>query len=170
MANTYVQIGSTVTVGSGGASSIDFTSIPATYTDLKLVLSIRATSSTYTAYTRFNGNSSGVYSYRRLGSYGSAYPAFSNSSTSDIGVTAVVNSSTYTANTFSNCEIYIPNYANTSYNKSTSMDGISENNSANAEMAIEAGLFPSTSAITSISIVQGMAQYSTATLYGIKNS
>ena len=31
----------TVTVGSGGASSIDFTNIPQTYTDLKIVLSAR---------------------------------------------------------------------------------------------------------------------------------
>ena len=37
MANTYVAI-ATVTVGSGGAASIDFTSIPATYTDLVVKL------------------------------------------------------------------------------------------------------------------------------------
>jgi hypothetical protein len=148
------------------ASSVTFSSIPQGYTDLKLVISARATSNTYTAYTRFNGNSSGVYSYKRLGGYGSGSP-FNGSSTNDIGVTAVVNSSTYTANTFSNCEIYIPNYSNTSYNKSITMDGVTENNATGAEIAIEAGLFPSTSAITSISIVQGMAQYTTATLYGI---
>ena len=37
MANTYVLISSS-TVGSGGAASIDFSSIPATYTDLVLKL------------------------------------------------------------------------------------------------------------------------------------
>jgi len=37
MANTLKKI-QTVTVGSGGAASIEFTSIPQTYTDLKLVV------------------------------------------------------------------------------------------------------------------------------------
>jgi hypothetical protein len=38
MAATYKLI-ETVTVGSGGAANIEFTSIPQTYTDLKLVIS-----------------------------------------------------------------------------------------------------------------------------------
>ena len=40
MATTYKAI-STVTVGSGGAASITFSSIPATYTDLVLKISGR---------------------------------------------------------------------------------------------------------------------------------
>jgi hypothetical protein len=43
MATTYTLINSSVTVGSGGAADIEFTSIPATYTDLLLVLSGRGT-------------------------------------------------------------------------------------------------------------------------------
>ena len=39
---TYIQIGSTVTVGAGGAANITFSSIPSTYTDLKLVWSARS--------------------------------------------------------------------------------------------------------------------------------
>jgi hypothetical protein len=39
MANTYTLIASSVTVGSGGAANIEFTSIPATYTDLVSALS-----------------------------------------------------------------------------------------------------------------------------------
>ena len=39
---TYTLI-STVTVGAGGAASIDFNSIPGTYTDLLLVVSVRST-------------------------------------------------------------------------------------------------------------------------------
>ena len=41
MATTYTLI-SSVTVGSGGAASIEFTSIPSTYTDLVLKLSARS--------------------------------------------------------------------------------------------------------------------------------
>ena len=40
MAVTFTQIAS-VTVGSGGAASIDFTSIPSTYTDLCIKTSIK---------------------------------------------------------------------------------------------------------------------------------
>jgi hypothetical protein len=40
MALTYTAI-KTVTVGSGGAANIDFTSIPQTYTDLVLKVSAR---------------------------------------------------------------------------------------------------------------------------------
>ena len=43
MANTFQLISST-TVGAGGASSIDFTSIPSTYTDLVIKWSGRLTS------------------------------------------------------------------------------------------------------------------------------
>ena len=41
MANTYVKIAS-VTVGSAGANTITFNSIPATYTDLILYVSARS--------------------------------------------------------------------------------------------------------------------------------
>ena len=41
MAVTHNLI-STITVGSGGAASIDFTSIPQTYTDLLVKISLRA--------------------------------------------------------------------------------------------------------------------------------
>ena len=53
MANTFEQI-TTVTVGSGGASSIDFTSIPQTYTDLVIKTSARNTSTSTTMYLEFN--------------------------------------------------------------------------------------------------------------------
>lgn len=53
MANTY-QIIQTVTVGAGGAASIDFSSIPQTYTDLKILLSGR---------TNANDGSSGQWTY-----------------------------------------------------------------------------------------------------------
>jgi hypothetical protein len=41
---TMVKI-DTVTVGSGGAASIEFTNIPQTYTDLQIVLSARSATS-----------------------------------------------------------------------------------------------------------------------------
>jgi hypothetical protein len=49
MANTFTLIASS-TVGSGGAASIDFTSISSTYTDLVVKLSLRNTEDTIIAY------------------------------------------------------------------------------------------------------------------------
>jgi len=66
MANTFVKIAS-VTVGAGGASSIDFTSIPGTYTDLKVVISARGSrsnSGSQTVSVRFNSDSGANYSRR----------------------------------------------------------------------------------------------------------
>ena len=63
MANTYTLI-SSVTVGSGGAANIEFTSIPATYTDLLLKLSTRTTRSTATDSNKLTVNSASAYSLR----------------------------------------------------------------------------------------------------------
>ena len=63
MADTYVLINS-VTVGAGGASTIEFTSIPSTYTDLLLYCSVRdsATSTgVQNLYITYNSNTSGYY-------------------------------------------------------------------------------------------------------------
>lgn len=173
MANTYEAI-ATVTVGSGGASSMDFTSIPATYTDLVVKLSSRDNRSSATGtdvYIGFNGVTTNL-SMRRL--YGDASAVYSDSgSTGNIGIESA---STATASTFGNIEVYIPNYAGTN-NKSYSADGVSENNASGAGAAfaqLTAGLWSNTAAITSIKLTpvsgNSFVQYSTATLYGIKNS
>jgi hypothetical protein len=60
---TYTLINS-VTVGSGGAANIEFTSIPATYTDLNLLFTARVTGN-YEIYFTLN-NSTSNFSVRRL--------------------------------------------------------------------------------------------------------
>ena len=67
MPSTYELIAS-YTVGAGGAASIDFTSIPATYTDLVLKLSSRtATGGANDVYIQFNTDSTSAnYSERQL--------------------------------------------------------------------------------------------------------
>lgn len=167
MPTTYKAI-ATVTVGSGGASSIDFTSIPATYTDLVLKFSLRnASGSNRQVRFKFNGTTSNM-TYRLL--YGDGSGAASENST---GIFAYSNDGSNTANTFGNGEIYIPNYAG-STNKSVSSDSVEENNATQAYSGLAANLWSDTSAITSISIIVNgggnILQYSTATLYGIKKS
>jgi hypothetical protein len=170
MANTYTAI-ATVTVGSGGAADITFSSIPATYTDLALVLSLRsAGTGTPYARARFNGTTTG-YSNRRLNGNGTT--TGSGSPTDAYIILGVANTATQTTSTFSSHSVYIPNYAG-SNNKSTSSDSASENNATEAYIYLMAGLWSNSAAITSIAITEENAanwgQYSTATLYGIKNS
>ena len=160
----------TVTVGSGGAANIEFTSIPGTYTDLNLVLSTRNNRSDVddTMIVEFNNSSSNLSSRRLLGS-GSA--ASSASYPSHLYYTGIGN--TATSNTFDSVSLYIPNYAS-SNNKSVSIDSVTENNANNAYAQLTAGLWSNSAAITSIKIRPNSGtlflQYSTATLYGIKNS
>jgi hypothetical protein len=172
MANTFVAL-ATVTVGSGGAANIEFTSIPATYTDLLVKFSLRTPGTGNYANNRFSFNSSTTsYSSKLLYGVGSAAGSISNSVTNAIDFSAYSVENGATSNTFSNGELYLPNYAG-SNNKSVSIDTVGENNSTETITALTAGLWTNTSAITSIKITAGQStfnQYSTATLYGIKNS
>ena len=84
----------------------------------------------------------------------------------------VVPANTSTASTFGSTEIYIPNYASANY-KSYSIDSTEEENNATSYMQLYAGLWSDTSAITQVTLTFSTgdaAQYSTATLYGIKSS
>ena len=170
MANTYIAI-ATVTVGSGGAASIDFNSIPSTYTDLLLVTSCRSNrSSSYRDLIQLRPNSATTnLSARALTNDGGSV----SSGTATVINGGMATASSSTANTFGNSYCYIPNYAG-STNKSFSTDATTEDNSANIYQTLEAGLWSNTAAITSISLVPNVGtqfvQYSTATLYGIKNS
>jgi hypothetical protein len=174
MATTYEAI-ATVTVGSGGAANIEFTSIPATFTDLVILLSSRSSRSDASTfdpvYMTFNGNGSN-YSARNL--YGNGAAAYSDTqgSTDQFYYAAYAPTDTATASTFGNVQIYIPNYAG-SNNKSVNSDSVTENNGTNHIANMAASLWSNTSAITSIKLDPGggdFKQYSTATLYGIKSS
>ena len=170
MPNTFTKIAS-VTVGAGGASSIDFTSIPSTYTDLCIKISGRCTladANFSSVLMEFNGSSANK-SNRFI--YGNGSSAISGTDTNLASVLSAGNANT-TSNTFGNAEIYIPNYAG-STNKSSSADGVAEANATTATMALTANLWSNTAAVTSIRLYfnsGNFAQYSTAVLYGIKNS
>jgi hypothetical protein len=168
MANTYVKIGSTVTVGVLGSATIDFTSIPSTYTDLKIVLSSRDSS---VGGFAFNISFNGVTTSRTSRWIeGDGASAISYSTTNALGGYNTL--ATQTASTFASSEIYIPNYAG-SNNKSFGVESVQENNATTAYMVMGAGLWSSTAAITSITLTSNsgtFVQYSSATLYGISKS
>jgi hypothetical protein len=171
MANTFTKIAS-VTVGSGGSASIDFTSIPSTYTDLCIKISARSTRTAYAQddlYYKYNGSSTSL-SGLQIRASGSA--VISTTGWTTYGYGGQIDSNSATSNTFSNVEIYIPNYAGSNY-KSSSVDGVEENNATEAYANLLANLWSNTAAITSIALTAAagnFVQYSTATLYGIKNS
>ena len=152
------------------ASSISFSNIPQGYTDLKIVLSVRAssTSGNSNCFIYLNGVTGTSYSQKRISGNGATTVGDSQSSYPWVDMTNAIPNATYTANTFANAEIYIPNYTSSNY-KSLSVDFVGENNATTAYAYLDAGLFSSTSSITSLVIdgTDNFVQYSTATLYGI---
>jgi hypothetical protein len=163
-----------ITVGAAGASSVTFSSIPQTgYTDLVVKMSDRQTfAQPYANWSiQFNGSGGTAYSRRSLVGNGSSVSSGSETSASAIQIANSGQGNTATANTFSNWEIYIPNYTSAN-NKSVSIDSVAENNGTVAHATLWAGLWADTSAINSITIgVAGSGasfmQYSTFYLYGV---
>jgi hypothetical protein len=175
MANTYTLI-SSVTVGSGGAANIQFTSIPATYTDLLLKVSPRQSGNvnSYQFSLRFNGNSSSIYNRKMLFGYGTGVDSQTQSNVDSMWI-GFDQSNSAGANIFGNYEVYIPNYAS-SNQKSLSADSVTEENTTDLYgTSLIAGLWANTAAITSILLQDlhggtNLLQYSTAYLYGISNA
>jgi hypothetical protein len=165
MAFTYSKLAE-VSVGSGGAATIDFNSIPQNYTDLVLVTSTRSSLDTVNANLRFN-QSTNNRTNRML--YGTGSAAASEPGTT-IYAYGNVNASARTANTFASATYYIPNYAS-SNSKSLSIDSAEENNGTLAFASMVASLWSNPSAISQITLtpdIGNFVQYSTATLYGVK--
>ena len=170
MPNTFTLIAS-YTVGASPVTSIDFSSIPSTYTDLCFKISARITRSGYVGdimNISFNGTSTNESS-RRLEGNGSSASSASNS----LLLAYQASTTDATASTFGNAELYIPNYAGSNY-KSASNDGVSENNSTTAYAGFAANLWSNTAAINQVTFTpdsgSNFVQYSTIYLYGVKNA
>ena len=173
MANTFELI-SSVTVGSGGVSTFSFTSIPSTYTDLCLRLSLKGTGTALPdVIMQFNGDSGSNYATKELAGTGGALS--SNGPYTTTNAHFQMNSTDTTASTFTNTEVYIPNYSISGVAKMFSSDAVNENNSVSTyvQIRIIGWKWTGTAAINSILFstnVGAYAQYSTAYLYGIKKS
>lgn len=173
MAATYKLISSNIL--STTTSSITFSSIPSTYTDLVLRISGRTTlaaeassgyiqmnsvTSTY-SFTFIRGNGAAVASSNDSGGYAGFYLA---------GLTG----NNATSSTFGSCEIYIPNYAGSTTKPVGQFSTQEQNSSSPVYTFAVAGLSSSTAAISSLTInLNGGASFlsdSSFYLYGIKNS
>jgi hypothetical protein len=168
MPSTYEPI-ATTTLGSA-ATTITFSSIPATYTDLRVVWIGTSATGTPDLRIRYNNDSGSNYSITWLWGDGSAaYSGRSTNATSiilEFGSTTVTNATTPTLRT-----IDIFNYAG-STNK-TLLDTTSGDLNGSGGSGVTVGLWRNTTAINRIDLNTGttnMAIGTTATLYGIKNA
>ena len=150
------------------AASIEFTSIPQTYTDLLVLISARSSEANATPlfFLRVNGaDNTNRTSIRLSVSAGTV----SSTTPTDVRV-GNIPGSTATANTFGNTSIYIANYAST-VAKGFSSDSVSENNSATAVANFFALGENITTGITSLTFTLASTNNyvtgSTISLYGI---
>jgi hypothetical protein len=168
---TFTKI-ETITVGSGGAATVTFSSIPATYTDLVLKVSARGDATGLVdVRMQFNGDTASNYQAREL--FGDGAIVQSNTYTTT-DAHFQMNGSSTTSSTFTNSEIYISNYAS-SNQKTLSGDAVNENNSASTSVQarLVAWKWSGTAAISSILFstnTGNYVQHSTFTLYGISNA
>jgi hypothetical protein len=164
MTATYDAI-ATTTVSGTSTSSVTFSSISASFTDLVLISIGGANSTAFDAWIRFNSDTGSNYSLTALSGTGSAASSSRESNATFIRIDkqAAWRSGNRTMNI-----VHIMNYSNTTTNKTI----LSRANApADATDAI-VGLWRNTSAINSITVsndaTAAFADGTTFTLYGIK--
>ena len=165
--NSYESI-ATVTVGAGGSSYAEFTSIPNTYKHLQVRAIARSSSGGYAGVT-FNSDTSSNYASHELLGNGSSASAAAYTSRADIPLMASATSSG--TSIFTGFVIDVLDYANTNkYKTLRSLEGYDANGSGYVQL--QSGLWQSTSAISTLKITcaygQSWQQYSSFALYGVK--
>ena len=174
-AGSYESI-ATVTVGSGGTSTITFSSIPATYTHLQIrgiAKSARSGTARNDLIIKLNGSST-TYSHHQLYGDGSSAAALGTSSTTQglLGINCVP-SSGYTSQ-FGVVVADILDYLSTNKNKTIRSLAGTDNNGAGFISLSSALWYATPAAITSIDLTvdggHNFEQYSQFALYGIKGS
>lgn len=160
MPSTYTPI-ATTTLGSA-ASSVTFSSISGSYTDLILVCSVSNTTSQADVRLNVNGDTGSNYSYTQVFGTGSA--AGSNRSSNNTFANGG-----YIGTTQSNSITHFQNYSNTTTNKTM----LTRYNDPSNLVVASVSLWRSTAAINQIVVsysANNFSSGSTFTLYGVKNA
>ena len=166
MTVTYDSI-ATTTLGSA-ASTITFSSIPGTFTDLRLVLNGRTlnTTGTYVSF-RINGDTGTNYSYTKV--YGNGDSATSSRGTST--ATLWINDADASGANPYLIEVDIFSYAGSTNKTLLTTASMDRNGGGIVDKTV--GLWRNTAAITSVTFVNSAGNAfqsgTTATLYGIKS-
>jgi hypothetical protein len=173
MANPTMTLIASYTVSSS-VNNFTFSSIPSTYTDLKLVQSARGTDNTSYNHYAFNSSTSsqsGITFYTETST-----PTINSFATTYIQPITSQNYPGNITNAFASAELYIPNYNSSNY-KSVLADGVTGSANTSGFLSFGAYLWSNTSPITSITVYEGgfgdTGTYltgSTFYLYGINNS
>jgi len=169
----YDALGS-VTVGSGGLSSITFSAIPQTYTHLQIRGIAHATvnsSPGLSIYVNFNNDSTSNYYCHQLRGSGTAAESIYYGPQSSIQHQRTIPDSNANASIFGAFVYDILDYANINKNKTTKMlNGYDTNNTTSGYVHLDSGLWTNTSAINQITFTTdgSFTQYSNFSLYGIR--
>lgn len=178
LGGSFDAIGTT-TVGSGGQSSIIFSSIPSTYKHLQIRYTGRVNvASNYgqSISIRFNSDSGSNYARHVLAAYTGGYTAttsFSDANQNIMQVFGGLSGGNWTSQMQGGGVIDILDYQNTNKFKTVrSLAGAESNDSSTFIniLGLSSGLWRSTSAITSIELSGNadFVQHSQFALYGIK--
>lgn len=168
MAATYTLISKNVLTSSN--TSITLTSIPATYTHLKIIATTRSSDGTYVdAAALLTNGSSSSYVTNYMDSNATGTPR----SGSSASYQTLFAPSTYAASLFSYIEILIPNYTGSNEKNIAVFQNI-ENTVADAYCGSTRTYTANSSAITSLTLIMpGSWSYATGSaiyLYGLANS
>lgn len=161
----------TVSVGSGGQSTVEFSSIPATYKHLQIrgiARSNRAAFASDPLLIQVNSDTATNYSWHYLVGDGSSASSAAGATQSSMTNYLIANNTV--SNVFGAFVIDVLDYANTNiYKTFRSLMGVDNNGSG--FISLNSGNWRSTSAITSIKLTAqngDLMQYSHFALYGIK--
>lgn len=169
MADTMILISSTTL--STTTATINFTSIPQTYTDLYLVISARTNRSFEWDNINITFNNTGTRTWTYVEGDNSNV-VFSTTESSRNGVWAGCNGGTSTTATFGNCEILIPSYTSSYSKPFIGFGGAETASGTGVRRSLTGSRDTTTTAINSIAITAtgSFVADSTFYLYGIKNS
>jgi hypothetical protein len=173
--NSYESI-ATVTVGSGGSSTVSFTSIPSTYKHLQVryfAQTNRGTYGTDNILIRLNSDTGSNYSLHALTGDGSSATAGAGANTTQF---LSQTSGSGAASTYAGGVMDLLEYANTNINKTARiLSGVDHNGTIagyGGQVLFSSGNWRSTSAVTTIQFRpefgSAFTQYSSFALYGIK--
>ena len=152
----------TVTVGSGGSSTITFSSIPSTYTHLQ-IRAIHNDASNSNLKYQFNGDTAANYDWHQL--YGDGASAGANTSTTD-----AYGLGSYITAQWGVSILDLLDYTNTNKYKTMRNIGGTDNNGS-GYVGLQSGLWRNTAAVTQVVLAPtggSFVQYSHFALYGVK--